>query len=155
MKNATDKVKNIKDGSVLDHLPSEHVFRIGEVLGLGKDDNLVVIAANLHSRRMKSKGLIKVANIFFREEEINRIALIALEATLSIIRNYRVVEKRQVSPPQEVHGLVKCFNPTCITNYEQIPTYFHLRERVPISLCCHYCEKITQGKQIQLISDRE
>jgi len=92
---------------------------------------------------MGKKGIIKVNNLFFRGDEINKIALVAPSATLIVIRNFEVVEKKQVEVPTVVENIVRCFNPNCLTNHEEIGTRFTVIDKVEMKLHCHYCEKIT------------
>ena len=76
------------------------------------------------ARRLGLKAIIKISELFFREAEINKIALVAPDAKLNIIKDYEVVEKKIVQVPEEIRGIVKCFNPQCITNHEKITTRF-------------------------------
>jgi aspartate carbamoyltransferase regulatory subunit len=87
------------------------------------------------------KGIIKVKNKFFEETEVNKISLVAPNATLIVIKDYEVVEKIQLNIPKEIKKIVKCINPNCITNIEDIETYFKVVEKEPLKLQCHYCEK--------------
>ncbi len=89
-----------------------------------------------------------MADRFFEDDEINKIALVAPEAKLNIIKDYKVVEKRQVSLPEEIRGYVRCFNPKCITNHEEIQTRFTVLSKLPLALKCHYCEKVTTEEHV-------
>ena len=104
-------------------------------------NNTITIGNNFHSNKMGSKGMIKIADKFFEEDEINRIALVAPNVVLNIIRDYEVVEKKTVTLPDEVIGLVKCNNPKCITNNEPMHTRFHVIDKETGTLKCHYCER--------------
>ena len=86
-------VAALKDGTVIDHIPSEAVFKAVKILGLENTTHAVTIGCNLHSGRLGSKGIIKVADMFFDDATLNRIALIAPQAVVNIIRDYEVVEK--------------------------------------------------------------
>lgn len=96
------------------------------------------------------KGIIKISEKFFEDDEINKISLITPNAKLNIIRDYQVVEKRVVEAPNKVEGIVKCMNPKCITNVEEVYTKFKVVNPSPITLKCHYCEKITDEKNIRI-----
>jgi aspartate carbamoyltransferase regulatory subunit len=100
---------------------------------------------------MGKKGIIKVSNKFFRPDEINKIALVAPTATLIIIRNFKVVEKKKVEVPDSVEKIVKCFNPNCITNHENVSTRFTVIDKEDLKLQCHYCEKITARDTISFV----
>ena len=95
--------------------------------------------------------MIKISDKFFCDEEINRIALIAPNVILNIIRDYEVVEKKTVTLPDELVGLVKCNNPKCITNHEFVKTKFAVINDSPIVLKCHYCEKLTDQANMEII----
>ena len=100
-----------------------------------------VLGNNFHSNKMGCKGMIKISDKFFCDEEINRIALIAPNVILNIIRDYEVVEKKTVTLPDELVGLVKCNNPKCITNNEPMPTRFDVIDKEKGTIRCHYCER--------------
>ena len=120
------------------------------ILGLDRLDDQVLVGTNLDSKKFGKKGIIKVSNTFFKDEEINKIALIAPFAKLNIINNYAVTEKKEVEIPNQITGIVRCFNPRCITNHEPITTRFTVTSKSPISLKCHYCEKITDQEHLQI-----
>ena len=137
------KVNAIKNGTVIDHIPAQQLFRVISILGLDKISNQITFGANLESQRMGHKAIIKVSEKYFEDNEINKIALVAPSAKLNIIRDYEVIEKREVKIPDTVVGIVKCFNPKCITNNEEVTTKFYVEDKVDVTLKCHFCEKIT------------
>ena len=135
------QVAALENGTAIDHIPSCQLFKVASLLGLDKMDNTITIGNNLHSNKMGSKGMIKIADKFFKEDEINRIALVAPNVMLNIIRDYEVVEKKTVVLPYELIGLVKCNNPKCITNNEPMATRFHVIDKEKGTIKCHYCER--------------
>jgi len=145
------QVNAIKDGTVIDHIPTNALFRVIKILKLEDSPNMVTFGNNLDSGLMGFKAIIKVANRFFEDEEINKIALVAPHAKLNIIRDYEVVEKRVVEIPKEIIGIVHCFNPSCITNAESILTKFEVISDKPIAMKCFYCEKITNENEMNFI----
>ena len=144
------QVAALKNGTVIDHIPSDRLFTVVKLLGLENMQNNITIGFNLHSQKLGTKGIIKIADKFFCDEEINRIAVIAPNVKLNIIRDYEVVEKREVSLPDELVGIVKCGNPKCITNNEPMPTRFHVVDKENCVLRCHYCEKEQTREEISL-----
>lgn len=146
-------VSAIKNGTVIDHIPSDKVFKVLRILNLEKAEQQILFGVNLHSKKFGKKGIVKVQNKFFEADEINKIALVAPTATIIVIKEFEVVEKYQVSIPKSITGITKCFNPKCITNYEYVPTKFSVvvGEEQEISLVCHYCEKITKKEHIQFL----
>jgi aspartate carbamoyltransferase regulatory subunit len=97
------------------------------------------------------KAIVKLSDVFFKDKDINKIALVAPQAKLNIIRNYMVVEKKVVEVPEDIIGIVKCMNPKCITNNEKIVTKFRVVSRHELKLKCHYCEKITDQEHMEII----
>lgn len=142
------KVSAINNGTVIDHIPSENLFKVISILGLQKVKSQITFGANFESEKLGNKAIIKLADVFFEDDEINKISLIARNAKLNIIRDYEVVEKRVVEVPDKIIGIVKCFNPKCITNNEEITTHFSVISKKPLDLKCKYCEKITHEDQI-------
>jgi aspartate carbamoyltransferase regulatory subunit len=142
------KVSAINNGTVIDHIPSENLFKVISILGLQKLKTQITFGANFESEKLGNKAIIKLSDVFFEDDEINKISLIARNAKLNIIRDYEVVEKRVVEVPDKVIGIVKCCNPKCITNNEEITTYFNVISKKPLDLKCKYCEKITHEDQM-------
>jgi aspartate carbamoyltransferase regulatory subunit len=145
------KVSAIKEGTVIDHIPAQNLFKVISILRLDKINTQITFGTNLESKRLGLKAIIKISELFFREAEINKIALVAPDAKLNIIRDYEVVEKKLVQVPDEISGIVKCFNPQCITNHEKIITRFTVVSKKEVSLKCHYCEKITDPEHMEII----
>lgn len=144
-------VSAIKNGTVIDHIPATHLFKVISILDLQNSEDMITFGTNFKSEKQGRKAIIKVSNKFFKDEEINKISLVAPQAKLNIIKDYNVVEKRTVEVPEEVVGIVKCFNPKCITNNEAIKTRFSLVKSEPLALKCHYCEKITGERQLAIL----
>jgi aspartate carbamoyltransferase regulatory subunit len=144
-------VNAIKNGTVIDHIPSKSLFKVISILGLQEINNQITFGTGLESKRLGSKAIIKIADRYFLDEEINKIALVAPQAKLNIIRDYEVIEKRVVEVPDYIHGIVKCVNPKCITNNEDVKTKFAVVAKNEVALKCHYCEKITDQDRIVII----
>ena len=143
------KVSALENGTVLDHIPEENVYKALDILGLKGISNQITIGINLNSKLFGKKGIIKIADRFFEDDELNRLALIAPHATVNIIRNFQVVEKKKLVMPERIEGLAKCMNPKCITNHQPVKTKFTvIGEGDKISLLCHYCEKISDIKSV-------
>lgn len=145
------QVAALENGTVIDHIPSEKLFTVVSLLGLEHMGNNITIGFNLQSKKLGKKGIIKIADKFFTDDEINRIAVVAPNVKLNIIRNYEVVEKRELTLPDELIGIVKCANPQCITNNEPMPTRFHVIDKDRCVIRCHYCEKEQERKDITLL----
>lgn len=135
------QVAALENGTAIDHIPSSQLFKVASLLGLDKMNNTITIGNNLFSKKMGSKGMIKISNKFFEEDEINRISLIAPNVILNIIRDYEVVEKKTVTLPDELVDVVKCNNPKCITNNEPMLSRFEVINREAGAIRCRYCER--------------
>lgn len=145
------QVAALENGTVIDHIPSDKLFTVVSLLNLKDMDSNITIGYNLESKKLGKKGIIKIADKFFTDEEINRISVVASNIRLNIIRNYAVVEKKEAIMPDELKGIVKCNNPKCITNNEPMQTWFHVTDKEKGLLKCHYCEKEQQKDNIKLI----
>nr|NQU91469.1 aspartate carbamoyltransferase regulatory subunit [Bacteroidota bacterium] len=146
------KVSAIENGSVIDHIPAQSVFRVIKILNLDHSNEQVLFGSNLDSRKYGKKDIIKVSNTFFEKDEIDKIALVAPSATLIVIRNYQVAEKRNVEIPDDIQKIVRCVNPNCITNHENIPTKFNvIKNEEYLKLRCHYCEKTTSKDNMRFL----
>ena len=144
-------VSAIKNGTAIDRIPPQNLFKVISILGLEKIGTQITFGTNLDSKKLGKKAIIKITDKFFDDGEVNKIALVAPEAKLNTIRDYQVVEKREVEVPDEVTGIVKCVNPKCITNNERIITKFYVTARKPVTLKCHYCEKMIEQEQMTIL----
>lgn len=145
------QVAALQNGTVIDHIPSDKLFTVVALLDLQHMDTNITIGNNFESKKLGRKGIIKIADRFFSEEEISRLSVVAPNIKLNIIRNYEVVEKKCVVMPDELKGIVKCNNPKCITNNEPMQTYFHVVDKEGGLLKCHYCEKEQSVENIKLL----
>ena len=116
------QVAALENGTVIDHIPSDKVFTVVSLLDLQNTDGNITIGNNFESKKLGKKGIIKVADRFFTDEEVSRLSVVAPNIKLNIIRHYEVVEKKQIVMPDELKGIVKCNNPKCITNNEPMQT---------------------------------
>ena len=140
-------VSALENGTVLDHIPAENVYRALDLLNLKGIENQITIGINLNSKAQGRKGIIKIEDRFFEDEELGKLALIAPHATVNVIRDFKVVEKKKLELPKEVIGIAKCRNPKCVTNHQPIKTRFTTTKKGDeISLLCHFCEKISDTK---------
>ena len=145
------QVAALQNGTVIDHIPTDKLFTIVSLLGLKNSDLNITIGNNLPSKKLGKKGIIKVADRFFTDEEISRLSVVAPNVQLNIINNYEVVEKKQVIMPDVIKGIVKCSNPKCITNNEPMTTIFHVINKENGVLKCHYCEKEQNKESVKLL----
>ncbi len=137
------RVKPIKNGTVIDHIAGGQALNVLKILGIsGTTDATVSVVMNVDSQKLGKKDIVKVEDRELKEEEVNKIALIAPAATINIIRDYSVVEKRTVDLPDEIVGVVRCQNPSCISNTsEPIKSRMLVKAKNPVLLRCIYCEQ--------------
>jgi|SRR5574344_467997 aspartate carbamoyltransferase regulatory subunit len=148
------QVSAIENGTVLDHIPANQLFRVIDILHLQNSESEMTFGTNLQSKSSGRKALIKLADRYFKDDELNTIALIAPNATVNIIKNFEVVEKKIISTPEKLIGIVKCKNPVCVTNHQDIKTRFTvLHKNDEIELFCNYCEKVTDIKNLTIVSN--
>ena len=151
MKDKTLSVSAINEGTVIDHIPADSLFDVLSILRLEELESQITFGTNLKSEKYGKKAIIKLEGKFFMDDEINRIALVAPEAKLNIIRDYQVVEKKIVGLPDDIEGIAKCMNPKCVTNNENVTTKFKVIDKKQVTLKCHYCEKLTDKKHLEII----
>lgn len=151
MKDKKMEVSAIENGTVIDHIPANVLFKVITILNLHKIDKQITFGTNLTSKKLGKKAIIKLSDTFFIDKEINKIALVAPQAKLNIIRDFSVVEKKIVEVPEEIIGIAKCMNPKCITNNEKITTRFDVVSKTEVKLKCRYCEKITDKDHIEIV----
>ena len=145
------QVSALCNGTVIDHIPADKLFAVVNLLDIPAMSNNVTIGYNLESKKLGKKGLIKIADRFFTDDEINKISVIAPNVVLNTIKDYNVVEKREVKMPDEIHNIIKCNNLNCITNIETMPTHFYVVDHKSHTLKCRYCEKEVNLDDIKLL----
>jgi aspartate carbamoyltransferase regulatory subunit len=137
------RVKPIKSGTVIDHIAGGQALNVLKILGIsGTTDATVSVVMNVESSKLGKKDIVKVEDRELKEEEVNRIALIAPDATINIIRDFLVIEKHLVDLPDLIIGVVRCQNPSCISNTEEpIKSRMLVKTKNPVVLRCVYCEQ--------------
>src|SRR5919199_4818891 len=136
-------VRRIKDGTVIDHIESSKALLVLRTLDItGKEGNVITVALNVPSSKHNKKDIIKVENRFLEKNETNKLALIAPHATINIIRDYKLVEKRKIQLPDSITGVFKCPNLKCITNSgEEIRSMIDVIDKEKVVLKCRYCAR--------------
>ena len=134
-------VRRIKDGTVIDHIESGKALLVLRTLDItGKEGNVITVALNVPSSKHDKKDIIKVENKFLEKNETNKLALIAPHATINIIREYRLVEKRKIQLPDSIIGVFKCPNLKCVTNSDEyIKPVINIIDKEKVILRCRYC----------------
>ncbi len=146
-------VAAIENGTVLDHIPSERLFDVVSMLGLDKMSNAITIGFNLKSAVMGTKSIIKIADKHFTAEELDQLSVVAPDITLCVIKDYVIIEKRPLSMPDELVGMVRCPNPKCITNNEPMRTRFRSVSSDKGIIRCCYCNRDVRCTDVSVIAD--
>tara|TARA_Y100000031_G_C7961486_1_gene266186 strand:- start:39 stop:494 length:456 start_codon:yes stop_codon:yes gene_type:complete len=145
-------ISAIKDGTVIDHIPSNVALKVIDILDIKGIRGMISIATNLTSKSIGKKGIIKISGKDLTKEEVDKIALIAPNATVNIIKNYDVKQKIKVTIPSTINKIIKCSNPNCITNNEKnVATKFYVLDKEPLKVKCHYCERNMEKEDISLL----
>ncbi|MFQ6075082.1 MAG: aspartate carbamoyltransferase regulatory subunit [Candidatus Bathyarchaeia archaeon] len=144
------RVKKIREGTVIDHISAGNALAVLRILGIaGRGENVVSVVMNVPSQRLGRKDIVKIEGRELNPEEVDRIALIAPRATINIIRNYSVVDKKKVKLPRVVRGIVRCDNTTCISNSgEPVQPTFFVEGQEPVRLRCYYCNRIMEEPDV-------
>jgi aspartate carbamoyltransferase regulatory subunit len=143
------QVEAIANGTVIDHIPGAMTLKVAALVA-GREDQ-VFIGMNLRSARQGRKGVVKISGRELSERSVSSLALIAPEATISIIRDYAVVSKAQVPVPSRFEDIARCANPNCVTNHEKWSTRFEVVGRGPLRVRCVYCERSFDAAELTLI----
>jgi len=144
-------VRRIKDGTVIDHINEGKGLKVLEALDIdGRRGNVITIALNMPSGKLKKKDMIKVEGRFLEDDDTNKLAVIAPSSTVNIIKDYKLVEKRHLSLPNEIDRIFRCSNPDCITNStEHIESIMDLIDKETMILKCRYCARILDVNEIK------
>lgn len=138
------RVRRIENGTVIDHITAGKALSVLKILGL-PDSSQGVVSILLNSLgKYGKKDVVKIENRELKGEEVDRIALIAPNATINIIRNFNVTRKNKVRIPSFVEGVARCINPNCISNSnEPITSKFKVNnEEEGLKLRCFYCGRV-------------
>ncbi|MCL4333096.1 MAG: aspartate carbamoyltransferase regulatory subunit [Candidatus Thermoplasmatota archaeon] len=144
------KVEKIRRGTVIDHIPVGRSFQVLKILNISSDPGITVsIAIHVKSKKMGLKDVVKIEDRILDSSELNKIALIAEGATITIVEDYEVIKKFVVVLPDIITGILKCSNGRCISNMENsVKPSFTLLSKNPLTIKCHYCEREMETDEI-------
>jgi len=150
MSKKTLRVSKIREGTVIDHITGGHALDVVKILGITeRRAGVVTVAMNVPSKRLGVKDMVKVEGRELAASEVDKIALLAPRATINIIKDYKVVEKKRVKLPDTLQGIVRCDNPACISNSsEPVQSKFYVEKEEPLRLKCHYCGHVMEKQDI-------
>lgn len=144
------RVKKIREGTVIDHISAGSALTVLNILGITNHTGQVVsVAINVPSSKFGRKDIVKIEGRELNADEVDKIALIAPQATINIIRDFTVIEKQQVKLPKFIREILKCANPTCVSNSrEPVEPAFSVENEDPLVLRCHYCGRIMEKQDV-------
>jgi len=146
------RVSKIQDGTVIDHIAGGHASDVLAILGIDSGtDEVVSVGMNVPSNRLGHKDVVKIEGRELSQDEVDVLSLIASDATVNLIRDFGVVEKRRVSRPDRVVGVVSCPNPRCITTADEpVDAAF---EVLADGLRCEYCDTVVRDAVTEHLAD--
>ncbi|MFX0080166.1 MAG: aspartate carbamoyltransferase regulatory subunit [Candidatus Hodarchaeota archaeon] len=147
------KIDKISKGTVIDHIDAGYALTILGLTGLDETKNLITIGVNVSSKKYQTKDIIKIENVFLNETQMQQISILSPNASISLIENYKVIEKKKVKIPEIIKKLILCVNQTCISNSDEpIDSEFLVLEEKPLKIQCAYCERIYKLEEIVFTS---
>ena len=150
MSKKTLRISKIENGTVIDHITSGHALDVVKILGIAeRRTGVVSIAMNVPSKRLGKKDVVKVEGRGLAAAEVDKIALLAPNATINIVKDFKLVEKKRVKLPTTIKGIMKCDNPACVSNSnEPVQSQFTVEEAEPLRLKCHYCGHVMEKTDV-------
>lgn len=147
------KVFKINEGVVIDHIPAGKALQVVNVLGLARNigNSIITLGMNLESKKMGRKDVVKIEKKELTRDELNKIALIAPNASVNIIRSGHVDEKVNIEIPKRFDNLIRCPNPNCITRNYEMKSRFTTESRDQLKVKCHYCERVFDREEVELM----
>jgi aspartate carbamoyltransferase regulatory subunit len=146
------KVEPIENGTVIDHIKQGKALNVYNALNI-KKDKTITIAMNVPSGKNHKKDILKIEGIELSKYDVDKISLISPNATINIIKNKIVINKFKVEIPNTIEGILKCTNPNCITNMENVAGKFEVEDREPLKIRCVYCEKFLNSIEVRNIRE--
>jgi aspartate carbamoyltransferase regulatory subunit len=145
-------VSKMRNGTVIDHIPAGKGLKALAILGKkGVGSAKVAILVNAESRKLGRKDMVKVEGRRVGEDEASLIALIAPEATICIVDEYKVAEKHTLSLPKTIKGAIRCTYTRCISNNDsEAESEFRVLSSSPMIIECTYC--VTRISEFEVAS---
>jgi len=135
-------VSKLKEGIIIDHIEAGHGFEIYKELHLNDIEDVVVLLKNIPSKKMKKKDLIKIETNL--QIDMTVLGLIDPNVTVNFVKNGEVANKLNITLPEKVTGIMKCRNPRCISQYEDVGDIeFSLVDPKKKIYKCEYCDSYT------------
>jgi aspartate carbamoyltransferase regulatory subunit len=135
-------VRRIKNGTVIDHIDPGKALMVLKALSItGQEGNVITVALNVPSNKHLDKDIVKIEGKYLEQNETDKLALLTPNATINIIKDYKVIEKRNLEVPNRLKGIFKCPNAMCVTNNEEIVPIIELVDKTKMIFRCRYCNR--------------
>ena len=132
-------IDSIKNGFVIDHITAGNGMRLYQLLNLNDLDCSIAIIKNAPSKKMGKKDIIKIDDNI--DINLDVIGYVDPNATVNVIKDGKLIEKKAIGLPETLTNVIKCKNPRCISSTEQeLPQVFKLTDRANVTYRCIYCE---------------
>jgi aspartate carbamoyltransferase regulatory subunit len=147
------RITPIRNGTVIDHIKPGMALKVMEILQInGETKNGVSIAMYAHSKKLGYKDIVKVEELELEPRIVNRLAILTPNASISIIRDFKVEKKYNVKPPKSITGIVRCENLNCISNQREPIESQLVRTTIdPPKYRCFYCGRDQENVQENII----
>jgi len=144
------QVAALRHGTVVDHLSPGMALKALQLIGVPRE-GAALIGVNLYSEKLGRKDILKLENMELTDDQIERLAVLGPNASVCFIREYEVVRKVRVTLPDRICGVLRCPNPSCITNHDRLETRFDVERETPTLVRCHYCERLIRENEFSLL----
>lgn len=131
----------IENGINIDHIPQGNAWYVMKVLNLLNSESQAGVGLNLPSRKLGFKDLIKIENRILTQNEIDAISLFCIGSTLSVIKDFVVIEKQTLDLPKQINDIIVCPNKRCISHQYTSKFTSFINRKNQTGVACHYCEK--------------
>jgi len=144
------QVAALRHGTVVDHLSPGMALKALQLIGVPRE-GAALIGVNLYSEKLGRKDILKLENMELTDDQIERLAVLGPNASVCFIREYEIVRKVRVTLPDRICGVLRCPNPSCITNHDRLETRFDVERETPTLVRCHYCERLIRENEFSLL----
>ncbi len=136
-------VSKIRNGTVIDRIPAGKALKFVNLMGLDREQHTLTIGMYVKSTKLGLKDIVKVHDRTLTKTELDALGIFAPGVTISTIEDYNVRSKVVLEVPDEIEEVLKCNNPTCVTNYrEPVKTKFKVIQKSPLLVRCYYCDRV-------------
>ena len=136
------EVTSIVNGIIVDHVPAGTALKVLEYLNIDPAKTKLALIMNADSHRYGSKDIIKIEGEAAERIDLDVLGLVARTATVGVVRDGAIVEKKSPTLPEHVVNILTCVNPRCVTTTERsIRQMFHLAHSERQEYRCDYCDE--------------